>query len=213
MLRAGCASQIAVRAWASAACSAQGPNGAAAACSSEASPVQWACRWFTHDSATNQASFSADSSPSSSARVSLQPAGPSHAAHFSTASAALATAGATAASAGRQRLEVVTDIPVKARAKLADELNQGPSARGRRERRPQAAASADGDAAAALAAESGKAGATVSELDEEEVRIVFDKLVGGLTKSGRKGTARRIVLDAMRIMRQQLRKGSLEEVK
>ncbi|KAG2491226.1 hypothetical protein HYH03_010434 [Edaphochlamys debaryana] len=137
-------------------------------------------------------------------------------------------AAAVAVAGGRQLFKPSGDIPPEARAKLADELeaeeaaSSGRAPRGRRVLSPQRAsanqaAEATGGLApstsspAAIAAAS--RGVTTSDWDEAEVRFVFDKLIGGLTKSGKKGTARKIVSDALRVMQAQLKKGSLEEVK
>ncbi|KXZ51390.1 hypothetical protein GPECTOR_12g352 [Gonium pectorale] len=119
-------------------------------------------------------------------------------------------------------LQSDTDIPPAARALLADEREAleaaaaGRRDRPRERRRPTAAAAATTSAAAsdpAVAATAASGADPNSAMEDPEVRLVFDKLVGGLTKQGRKNAARRVVLDAMRIMRQALRKGNLDDVK
>ncbi|KAG2428252.1 hypothetical protein HYH02_014434 [Chlamydomonas schloesseri] len=89
----------------------------------------------------------------------------------------------------------------------------GSAERGRRSRRPEAAdAAGPGPGGArgrpqqrSLLPSDGEAG--------EEVQAVLDKLVGGLIRGGRKGTARRIVEDALLHVRRQLKKGGLEDLK
>ncbi|GIL72277.1 hypothetical protein Vretimale_420 [Volvox reticuliferus] len=135
--------------------------------------------------------------------------------YMSTAAAASSsTAGSTVSGHQTQqgRLEPVTDISPSRIAKLADELDP-PSASGsdvkgrqiRHNRRPVA---------------NGSSTANTSTLDsswgvsnDAAVKAVFDKLVGNLTKSGKKATARRIVLDAVRVMQGHLRKGDLDKIK
>ncbi|GLI64215.1 hypothetical protein VaNZ11_007410 [Volvox africanus] len=123
------------------------------------------------------------------------------------------TAAASSSAAGhrtqQERLEPVADISPSRLAKLADELD-GPSASGsggkgrqiRQNRRPTRAV-ADPSTS--------DSGWGVS--NDTQVKAVFDKLVGNLTKSGKKATARRLVLDAVRLMQGHLRKGDLDKIK
>ena len=48
---------------------------------------------------------------------------------------------------------------------------------------------------------------------DEDVRVVFAKIVGGLTKDGHKAKAQRILMDALQLMHTHLKKGSLEDIK
>ncbi|EFJ51644.1 hypothetical protein VOLCADRAFT_87295 [Volvox carteri f. nagariensis] len=127
---------------------------------------------------------------------------------------AAAAATADRQAAGHHLLDPAIDIPRDRLAKLADELdepgdrNDRAAARhGRRDRRPKRTA-CDSSAAVASVSEAG-----LELPDDTEVKVVFDKLVGNLTKSGKKATARRIVLDAVRVMQKHLRKGDLDNIK
>lgn len=115
------------------------------------------------------------------------------------------------------RLEPFSDIPPERRAKLADELADDAKAEssgrgGRRDRRPQRTTRDDSYLSSSA---SGLPGfeAALGFSDDAEVKAVFDKLVGNLTKEGKKMTARRIVLDAMRAMHGHLRRGDLDNIK
>ncbi|PNH02604.1 hypothetical protein TSOC_011406 [Tetrabaena socialis] len=109
-----------------------------------------------------------------------------------------------------------SDIPSAARAALADDLAEleSSSSLGRTSSRPRPAVGAAATQSAVSFGASVAEGAEGSaETEEREVRAVFDKIIGGLTKSGKKGPARRIVLDAMRVIQEKVRKGGLEGLK
>lgn len=80
--------------------------------------------------------------------------------------------------------------------------------RGRRSRRPQAAE----DSAPGGRTGHGSGGLP-ADGEEAELQAVLSKLVGGLTRSGRKARARRIVEGALDAMRRHLKRGGVEELK
>ncbi|GIL45402.1 hypothetical protein Vafri_2656 [Volvox africanus] len=128
---------------------------------------------------------------------------------MSMSTAAATSLSATGHRTQKERLEPVADISPSRLAKLADELD-GPSAsrsggKGRQirqNRRPTR-----------TVADPSSLDSSWGVSNDTEVKAVFDKLVGNLTKSGKKATARRIMLDAVRLMQGHLRKGDLDKIK
>ncbi|KAG2423718.1 hypothetical protein HXX76_015108 [Chlamydomonas incerta] len=94
-----------------------------------------------------------------------------------------------------------------ARATAAADVDTDVDQRGRRSRRPQAA---DDSTPGGVR---GRQSPDSSEDGDAEVQAVLSKLVGGLTRSGRKATARRIVEDALCAVRRHLKKGGVEDLK
>ncbi|GLC38565.1 hypothetical protein PLESTB_001740100 [Pleodorina starrii] len=209
---------VAIRAWACAkGTSAPTAASLSASCSCGCNDAHLGSRWLSHLSCQRSTppagqAFAAGERLAGRFLGSLTSPFRSTALAMSTAAAAAATSAAASTSqAQHARLEPAADIPPERRAKLADELDApGPSSgsatAGRRDRRPQRGAS-EGSSSP------GPSAAGLGLPNDAEVQAVFDKIVGNLTKSGRKATARRIVLDAMRIMRGHLRKGDLDKIK
>lgn len=152
-----------------------------------------------------------EQAPTAAASVDEAPSGSGDAGHPLGGNAVPSTA-----PAGRRRRVSLPPLPEIRHRVLPDEAPSSSSSspgisgsRGGRKGSPASSSAADASDQSARQAAANVAAAA----EEEEVRAVFAKLVGGMTKSGHKARAQRIVLDAMRLMHKHLQKGTLEEIK